>query len=129
MVKNILRNAIQVWNYECLSIKDWGKTEAGKDQIPFKLTCIPVANEEAVKNGENHQPIDSRPTAECVCPSLYKLPRDFFVMLMEYLTFRDILYLCQDPGFPLTYLRRKHLSDDKSSISILHQLMADSWSP
>ncbi|PCG97779.1 Hypothetical protein PENO1_061500 [Penicillium occitanis (nom. inval.)] len=49
-------------------------------------------------------------------------------MTMDYLDFRDILYLCQDPEFPVSSLLRRHLIAERSSYSILQEVIDDDWS-
>ncbi|KUL83080.1 hypothetical protein ZTR_11178 [Talaromyces verruculosus] len=49
-------------------------------------------------------------------------------MAMDYLDFRDILYLCQDPEFPVSSLLRRHLIAERSSYSILQEVIDDDWS-
>lgn len=80
------------------------------------------------KNWDQHEPIEYRPTADSIRRYLYKLPIELFTMTMDYLDFRDILYLCQDPEFPVSSLLRRHLIAERSSYSILQQVIDDDWS-
>ncbi|EEA22109.1 ankyrin repeat-containing protein, putative [Talaromyces marneffei ATCC 18224] len=80
------------------------------------------------KKWYKHKAIEYRSTADSVRRYLYRLPIELFTMIMDYLSLRDILYLCQDPEFSVNSLLRRHLIAEASSYSILHQVIDDDWS-
>lgn len=61
-----------------------------------------------------------------VKPNLYRLPLELFMMVMDYLDFPEILYLCEDPEFPIEHLQRRHLVD-KNNNSILFYIISRYW--
>lgn len=106
-----------------------GQDEAKENERYVNMYKLSRKRKRRAKKWEKHEPMECRPTADCVRSHLYRLPIELFTMVMDYLDFRDILYLCQDPEFPLHFLLRRHLLLDKSSsYSIVHQALSDDWS-
>lgn len=95
---------------------------------PVQMDQVSTDRKRRRRGWGKHVPIDHRPTADGVRPYLYRLPIELFTMTIDYLDLRDILYLCQDPGFPVKSLLRRHLVSEPSSYSILHQVIDDDWS-